>query len=83
MRQAISDRFCIVTGRNKNVIISFQDLVSCDQSDLGYQGGYLDQSLQYLFVADDCFPFTFGSWPVAACPTSGICKKGIEKIQSF
>jgi cathepsin B len=73
--EVLSDRFCIASGGRTNVILSPQDLVSCDASDYGCQGGYLDHSWSYLvntgIVADDCLPYSSGGGAVAACPSSG------------
>ena len=81
--ETLSDRFCIATGGKTNVVLSPQDLVSCDKSNLGCNGGYLDRSWQYLvstgIVADTCLPYTSGSGSVAACPKTGTCKSGTWK----
>jgi cathepsin B len=81
--ETLSDRFCIATSGKTNIILSPQDLVSCDKSDYGCEGGYLDHSWQYLvntgIVSDDCLPYTSGSGSVAACPQTGKCKKGTWK----
>jgi len=53
-----------------------QDPVSCDKSDYGWQGGYLDRSWNYAMntglVTDACLPYTSGNGQVPPCPTA--CK---------
>jgi len=72
--EVLSDRFCIATNGKTDVILSPQDLVSCDTSDLGCSGGYLDKSWDYLketgIVSDDCFPYTSQSGDVESCPNA-------------
>ena len=46
--EAFSDRICIATGGKVNVVISPQDMVSCDKSNYACDGGYLDKAWQYL-----------------------------------
>jgi len=72
--EVLSDRFCIASSGKVNVILSPQDLVSCDSSDYGCNGGYLQNEWQYMVstgvVPDDCFPYVSGSGQVPACPTT-------------
>mmetsp|Transcript_126081 Transcript_126081/g.299390 ORF Transcript_126081/g.299390 Transcript_126081/m.299390 type:complete len:307 (+) Transcript_126081:16-936(+) len=72
--EAFSDRLCIKTSGSTNVILSPQDLVSCDKSNYGCQGGYLDKTWQYLessgIVSDQCFPYASGGGFVPSCPSS-------------
>jgi len=60
--EAFSDRFAINSKGAIDVILSPQDLVSCDTSDYGCGGGYLDHAWNYLSatgaVLDTCFPYT-------------------------
>jgi len=81
--EVLSDRFCIATGGKTDVILSPQDLVSCDDSDYGCDGGYLDHSWNYLketgIVSEDCFPYSSSTGRVEACPAAGKCKKGTYK----
>jgi cathepsin B len=70
--EALSDRFCINGG--VNTVLSPQDLVSCDSSDLACNGGYLDRAWNYLastgIVTDACFPYASGGGAVPRCPSS-------------
>jgi cathepsin B len=72
--EVLSDRFCIASNGKVNIILSPQDLVSCDNSDYGCQGGYLQNEWQYMVnsgvVPDDCFPYVSGSGQVPACPAT-------------
>jgi len=81
--ETLSDRLCIASQGKINLVLSPQDLVSCDKSDYGCDGGYLDKSWQYLvntgIVTDDCLPYSSGTGRVAACPKTGTCKKGTWK----
>jgi cathepsin B len=74
--EALTDRLCISTNGATNVVLSPQDMVSCDKSNYGCQGGYLDKTWQYLertgIVSDACLPYTSGGGFVASCPSS--CK---------
>jgi cathepsin B len=81
--EVLSDRFCIATSEKINVILSPQDLVSCDVADSGCEGGYIDKSWEYLkntgIVADECLPYTSGDGDRRNCPftsSSFKCKKG-------
>jgi cathepsin B len=73
--EVLSDRFCIASNGAVDVILSPQDLVSCDRNDLGCNGGYLDRSWNYLVntgvVSDSCYPYTSGSGVTGTCRLSG------------
>eukprot|EP00817_Percolomonadidae_sp_ATCC50343_P000771 CAMPEP_0117421938 /NCGR_PEP_ID=MMETSP0758-20121206/2888_1 /TAXON_ID=63605 /ORGANISM="Percolomonas cosmopolitus, Strain AE-1 (ATCC 50343)" /LENGTH=310 /DNA_ID=CAMNT_0005204279 /DNA_START=10 /DNA_END=942 /DNA_ORIENTATION=+ len=79
--EVLSDRLCIATNGNTNIVLSPQDLVSCDKSNYGCQGGYLDKTWQYLestgIVSDKCMPYTAGNGFVASCP-NGQCPTSSE-----
>jgi cathepsin B len=72
--EALSDRFCISSGGKTNVVLSAEDLVACDTSDLACDGGYLNKAWNYLattgIVSDACFPYTSGKGLVPNCPRS-------------
>lgn len=72
--EVLSDRFCIASNSKVNVVLSPQDMVSCDQEDFGCEGGYLDKSWDYLrdtgIVSDECLPYTSGSGDSGTCPFS-------------
>jgi len=69
--EVLSDRFCIATKGQVNVVLAPQDLVSCDWIDHGCNGGILTTSWVYLWsrgiVTDQCFPYSSGSGSVEFC----------------
>merc|ERR1712151_183266 len=70
--EVLSDRTCIEGG--DNVVLSPQDMVSCDMSNYGCQGGYLNKAWDYLhtsgIVSDACYPYTSGSGNRGTCRSS-------------
>jgi cathepsin B len=76
--EAFSDRICIATGGHTNVILSPQDLVSCDTRDHGCQGGNLGNAWNYLegtgAATEDCEPYVSGHGSVPSCPSK--CSNG-------
>jgi len=78
--EALSDRFAIETNLATNVVLSPQDLVSCDVGqNEGCNGGYPIVAWQYMqatgVVADECYPYTSGNGVTGNC----LLKKGQEK----
>jgi cathepsin B len=71
--EALSDRFCIA---GTDVILSPEDLVECDSTDMGCQGGYLNKAWEYLegtgAVTDTCSPYVSGSGNTPHC-LHGAC----------
>ena len=69
--EVLSDRFCISSIEEINVILSPQDMVACDKFDYGCLGGYLDRSWNYLIdegiVSEECYPYTAGSGGSCEC----------------
>jgi cathepsin B len=59
--EVLSDRLCIHSNGEINVILSPQDMVGCDFYNLGCYGGYLINSIEYLeaegVVTDECVPY--------------------------
>jgi len=74
--EALSDRFCIA---GTDVILSPQDLVSCDHGNYGCQGGYLPVAWQYMeshgICTDSCFPYASGGGHAPQC-LNNKCKDG-------
>jgi cathepsin B len=71
--EAFSDRVCIAKG--VNVVLSPQYLVSCDNSNYGCNGGYLDLAWEYLenpgVPADSCDVYVSGgSGQDGSCPST-------------
>ena len=81
--EVLSDRFCIASNGSINVVLSPQDLVSCDKNNFGCQGGYVNKSWDYIrdtgIVSDECLPYTSGNGNSGTCPfglVSHSCKSG-------
>lgn len=70
--EVLSDRFCIASQGKVNVVLSPEDLVSCDYFDHGCNGG--NPALSWVFlryfgiVSDECKPYTSGTGDVEKCP---------------
>lgn len=71
--EALSDRLCIYSDGKEDVVLSPQDLVSCDKGDMGCNGGWIQNAWSYLektgIVSDACYPYTSGDG------NSGTCRK--------
>lgn len=69
--ESLSDRFAIASNGTVNVVLSPQDLVSCDKSNYGCNGGYLNLAWSYLtttgIVSDSCEPYGSQSGTAPAC----------------
>lgn len=76
--EALTDRFAIASDGKINVILSPEDMVSCDTNNYGCNGGYMDLSWEYLenkgIVTDSCFPYTAGSGYAPKCATECVNK---------
>lgn len=72
--QALSDRFCVASGRSVNVVLSPQQLTSCDKQNLACQGGWLQKAWAFMenngIVTNNCMPYTSGNLAVPSCPSS-------------
>ncbi len=72
--EVLSDRFCIASNGDVNVVLSPQYMVSCDTLNFGCQGGYLDKEWYTLedqgTVSDACWPYQSGSGYVPRCRTT-------------
>jgi cathepsin B len=59
--QTISERNCISSKDHKLVNLSAQELLSCDVSNQGCKGGYINNALDYIrtkgIVDETCFPY--------------------------
>jgi cathepsin B len=70
--EALSDRFCIASKGAVDVVLSPQDMVSCDNWDMGCNGGILPFAWSYLtstgIVSDSCFAYVSGDGSVPKCP---------------
>jgi cathepsin B len=83
----LQDRFCIASKAAIKVVLSPQDMVSCDTGDMGCQGGLLDRAWSYLeksgIVADTCLPYVSGDGKtVPHCP-HGTCSDSKLKFTKY
>ncbi len=66
--EVLSDRFCI---NGEDIILSPQDLLSCDFSDMGCGGGYLENSWDFMcnhgVCTENCWPYSSGQGIVEQC----------------
>jgi cathepsin B len=69
--ETFSDRVCINSKGKTNVILSPQDMVSCDSWNMGCNGGILSWAWSYLkstgIVADSCFPYSSETGTAPKC----------------
>lgn len=76
--EVLSDRFCIATHGKIDVVMSPQTLVSCDSTNMGCQGGYLDAAWEFInengIASDVCEPYTSGAGVTGTCPKT--CSDG-------
>jgi cathepsin B len=88
--EALSDRFAIQSNLSVNVVLSPQDLVSCDTANgnQGCDGGYPIYAWQYMqttgVVADACYPYTSGGGVTGNCELSGTtCPASGQTFQLY
>ena len=84
LASATSERLCISSQDKVLVPLSAQELISCDTTNHGCRGGYLNNALDYIrvkgLVEDKCFPYKASS----EVKCDEMCKDGKrEKIDSF
>jgi len=69
--EVLSDRVAISINK-ASPVLSPEDMVSCDKTDMGCQGGQLPNAWDYLkstgIVSDNCLPYTAGTGTAPACP---------------
>jgi len=80
--ESFSDRVCIATGGAVNVVLSSEDLVSCDTGNYGCGGGYLAEAWNFIqttgLVSDSCFPYSAGNGTAPACQST--CSDGTDWV---
>jgi cathepsin B len=80
--ESFRDRICIAPKNPTNVNLSPQWVVSCDQTDYGCQGGYLQNAWQFMagtgVVTNNCDPYTSQNGNVAPCPSSCVDSSNIN-----
>jgi cathepsin B len=80
--EALSDRFAIASNGSINVVLSPQDLISCETSDqYGCDGGYPLNAWKLMqstgILSDQCYPYTSGNGVDGTClATSKTCPSG-------
>lgn len=88
--EVLSERFCIASNNQINIVLSPQDLVSCDSNDRGCGGGFVKKSWDYIkktgIVSEECLPYSAwtgvsGICPFGSEPSLNFCKKG--KFRKF
>jgi cathepsin B len=81
----LTDRFAINSKGAVDVILSPQDMVSCDKNDFGCSGGYMDKANQYLVnsgvVSEACYPYTSGSGQTGTCRTTCVNSQPFKKYK--
>jgi cathepsin B len=80
--EVLSDRFCI---NGKDVILSPQDLTSCDRYDNGCNGGGLEEPFRWMtnfgIVTATCFPYVSGDGHVPPCPSKCVNTEAFTKYK--
>jgi len=83
--EVLTDRFCIALSDSSFPVLSPQDMVSCDKSNYGCRGGYLDRTWRYLeqtgIVTDKCLPYSSGGGFTEACPNR--CKSSVDQWKKY
>jgi cathepsin B len=77
--EALSDVFNVAHKEITPIILSPQQLVSCDTTSYGCQGGYPDKAWNYMekgVVLDTCYPYTSGGGSTGTCLLAGGPKAG-------
>ena len=69
--EVLTDRFTIATKGKDRTVLSPEDLVSCDKSDMGCEGGQLASAWKYIkdigIVSDKCYPYNSGNGTTTSC----------------
>jgi len=86
--EVLSDRFCIASNKSINVVLSPQEMVSCDYMDMGCSGGILTTSWLYLrmfgIATEQCVTYKSGGGDVPSCPWfTSECEDGSEYKKYF
>jgi cathepsin B len=83
--EVLSDRVAIAT-KKKSPVLSAEDMVSCDKSDMGCSGGALPNAWSYMektgLVTDTCFPYTAGKGQAAACVSKCVDGETFAKTKA-
>merc|ERR1711972_938033 len=83
--EVLSDRVAIATNK-ASPVLSAEDMVSCDKSDMGCQGGMLPNAWKYLentgLLTDTCFPYTAGSGKAPACEKKCVDSESFTRTKA-
>lgn len=81
--EVLSDRFTIATSGSVDIVLSPEDLVSCDTKDMGCMGGQLFSAWQYMvktgLVSEKCFPYNSGEGKTSSCITTCLNSESFNK----
>jgi len=84
--EVLSDRLAIASNGAVDVVLSPEDMVSCDTGDQGCNGGMLDNLWEYLvstgIVSDSCFPYAAGTGVAPACATKCADSEAWKKYKA-
>ena len=84
--ESLSDRFTIASKGKIDVVLSPEDLVSCDVTDNGCMGGMIPNAWNYLadtgIVSDKCFPYTAGGGAAPVCETKCVDGEAFKKYKA-
>jgi cathepsin B len=85
--ETLGDRFSIASGKPGSPVLSAQDLVSCDTTDMGCQGGMLPNAWGYLqnsgTVDNTCLPYTSGGGDSGTCPNKCVNNQTWSSVKHF
>jgi len=83
--EALSDRFCIASNGSVNVVLSPEDMVECNSTNQGCNGGILGLAWKYLenqgITTDSCNPYTSGAGTVGKCPSTCVDGSAFKKFK--
>jgi cathepsin B len=83
--EALSDRFCIASNKSVNPVLSPEDLVECDHTDMGCNGGWIGNAWKYMentgIATDSCMPYTSGAGKSGSCPTKCADGKAMKMFK--
>lgn len=78
--EILSERMCISTNATQKVMLSINDVLSCDEKDWGCSGGYPDRAWDYMtddgVLTAECFPFQSADGHRVQCPFQEKCIAG-------
>jgi cathepsin B len=80
--EILSERICIASNGTQKVMLSVNDILSCDEKDWGCSGGYPNGAWDYMadegIVTEECFPFESRDGHKMQCPYSSTCYSGAD-----